>query len=148
MVQFISTNYIDGAKVVTIDGATEGITKSRFDDGEAVQLRRARSEESGFNWLDGSIKKVVAKNLLIYDAIDIACLNWFIRTKIEIDFTNAYVSPDALNILQDMIAELKESGIKVVPGSSIRLPICGGYSGMGRSEGALYGCKSIGFNAS
>ena len=61
MVQFISTNYIDGAKVVTIDGATEGITKSRFDDGEAVQLRRARSEESGFNWLDGSIKKVVAK---------------------------------------------------------------------------------------
>lgn len=130
---------------VTIDGSAEGVKKTTLSDGSAVQLRRARTEESGFDWFRGTIKKVVAKNVLIYDGIDIACLNWFIETKVEVDLSDAYVSHCALDNLVEMVNDLKRRKIKVIEGSSIGIPILGGFSGMGRSEEAKYACESIGF---
>lgn len=143
---FISTQYINYGKCISIDGSAVPEKATKFSDGgKAVQLRRARQEESGFNWMTYDIKEVKAKKVIIYDYIDINCLQWFIVNDIKINFTEAFVSPDAFDDICNMCDSLKARNIKVVAGSSICIGKENGLSGMYKSESTKMKCEALGF---
>lgn len=132
---------------VTIDGSAAGADRTKFSGGEsAVQLRRSRQEESGFDWSGRKITQVVVKNMLVYDDVDIRCLRWFIYMKMKIDMSESYLSPDCLSKLIPVLEDLKERKVTVVEGSSIQVPVLGGFSGVGRTAEIHFACKDIGFN--
>lgn len=146
MASFITTATFADGEVITINGSSEEPRKTTFDDGGiGVQLRRARTEESRFNWFGRTIKEVVVVNAIIYDDIDMQCMRWFIENRIKIDLSKSHVAPDALDGLEACCERLKSRKISVVKGSSIHLPMMQGYSGIARASRARACCKEIGF---
>lgn len=143
---FISSAFDDDAITVTIDGHAKVAQKTYFDkDDEAVQLRRARYEESNFDWFNSKISAVVAKNILIYDDVDVGCLCWLIAKNIKIDLSSSYISPDALNLIQNQFALLKQHHYHAAEGSKIAVPMLQGCSGVGRADLFASCCREIGF---
>jgi len=143
---FISSTFNDNSITVTIDGSASNAEKTDFGcEGKAVQLRRARTEESEFNWDDFRIKSVIAKNILVYDGVDVNCLCWFISRNIKLDLSQSFISPLALDALQCGFEPLKRLGVKVVEGSSIPVPMMQGFSGIGRASAFSSACQEIGF---
>lgn len=141
MTSFISINN----NVVTIDATFGTPEKTKYWDGTGVQLRRARIEESGFNWFNRKITEVVINKITLSDSMDIACLNWFIETNIKVDLSNSFVSPLALNEFIEMCETLKLKKIKVVDGSSIRLPHIASLARQNDCEKAVRVSQEIGF---
>lgn len=125
MSMFISLNTNGNKKIITIDGSASKASKTTFDDEDAgVQLRKARTEESGFNWkLKLPIDEVIVKNVVVYDEYDIGCVAWFIENKIKIDLTNAYIFPKCMGKLITTFNDLKRSGFTVIKGSAINVQL-------------------------
>lgn len=143
---FITVNSVTIVDSITIDGKAPNLKITHFPDGgSAVQLRRARQEESGFNWNGLNVKKVILKNVLIYDEIDVKCVAWFIASGILIDGKDAFLSPDACEIFESEMKSLIERNIKVVEGSTIHIPVMQGYSGMGSTGAVDAIARKIGF---
>ena len=137
-------------QAIIIDGAAKSAIPSTFKDGgSAVQLRRARTEESGFNW-DSTPRHVILKNVLIHDGTDIHCLAWFIQERFKISFAdNASTTYENLDYLVQVFESLKKRGVRVVEGSDITLPYPGGGSGrLARYTAAEIACQAIGFKTS
>lgn len=133
---------------VVIDGSAQEAKNlmTEFYDGErAVQLRKARTEESTFDWGDRRITAVVAKEVVIYDDIDIRCLRWFIAAEKTIDFSKAFLSPDALGMFISMCEELGEMKMKVKVGSSIHMPYPRRYTEGQLNIDANRAAEAIGF---
>lgn len=145
MTSFISASSINGGEIVRINGKAEEAKKTIIEGNPVVQLRRARQEESHFNWLGRRIREVEISRVLIYDDIDVNCLAWMIDNNIKVDLSRSFVSPDALDELHDMCDRFVGKNKKVESGSKITLPMLGGYSGMGRTSAAEAKCKQIGF---
>lgn len=142
---FITETLVNGQYNVTIDGKGQGAIKTCIDRDSVVQLSAARQEVSGFQWMGRKVRQVEIKNTIIYDRLDLTCLEWFITSGIQVDLSKTFVSPDALDDLNDMCDRLSRQKIKVVSGSVISLPTLGGYSGMGRISGVQIKCEDIGF---
>ncbi len=121
--------------------------RTEVEGHKIVQLRRARLEESGYNW-PGNTKEVQIKNVLILDNMDVKCLLWFIRSHIRVKFDPDQVAVSPL-ISADVINALNElpEGMKAVEGSTILLPIEGGFSGIGRTAALVDAFVKRGFNA-
>ncbi len=83
---FISGSLVDWKMVATIDGSAPGAVKTIFQDSGEVQLRRARTEESGFDWAAHKIVEVRLKDIIIYDDIDVSVLSWLIIKNIKVVF--------------------------------------------------------------
>lgn len=143
MTAFISYN--SGNQTVTIDGSAQGIQKTVLEDGEAIQLRRARSEESNYDWFDKKISQVIIKKVLVYDEIDMKCLVFFIKTSIKINASEIFVAPRILNLLIGTFNNLHAWKIKVVEGSSIAIPQLNGLTGMSETTSAEAACEKLGF---
>lgn len=127
---------------VTLNGICSDAPQTRFyDDKTAVQLRKAGTKESGFNWSDERIKNVVMRGLLIFDDMDMACLNWFMERGIKIMASESKISPDAFSLLHELV----KCGSKAVEGSSITIPSISGYSGSARTDLAKAACEGLGF---
>lgn len=133
------------SKTVTIDGSSRLVIPTTFPDGKAVQLRRARQEESGFQWCGKAITHVIVKNVLIYDRIDLACLNWFLRNGIKINYSESYVSPDCLKNFILTLKDLKILKVKAIEGSIMTIPTMQGSVDIGRMERAAKAARKIGF---
>lgn len=141
--------YNSTSKEVTIDGYLQNKTKKTYIDDElVVQLKTASQKESNFNWNGHKIVKVIAKNVLIYDVLDLDCLKMFIQSEIKIDFSASYLSPDALENFNKLMSELVNKNLKVVNGSCIKLPWISSSYGGGEdlTLEAKRLCKAIGFN--
>lgn len=141
MTSFIS---IEG-NVATINGHTSGVKQTCIDGVAVVQLQRARSEDSGFDWNGRKIQEVKISGVLVYDRVDVACLCWFVEKGIKLDLSQSFVSPDALEDLKEGFDLLKKCNVNAVTGSIIPIPIMGGFTGAGRSADARHLSESIGF---
>lgn len=108
---------------VVIDGFAENANKTSFFENSLLQLRRAKENESNFKWKGRKIEKVMAKNILIYDSVDIRCFFWLIIKGIKIDMPDSFISPNIETELIEAIELLKNRKIKVKEGSSIRVPL-------------------------
>lgn len=144
---FITSTQTNGREVVTINGKAADAIKSTLDGESVVQLSAARQEVSGFNWLGRKVHEVVISNVLLYDKTDLNCLAWFIETRIKIDLSRSHISTDLMDDLIELCKSYQKRNIKVVEGSSIRVPSLGGYSGMGLSSAVQMHCEWIGFKA-
>ena len=130
----------------TIDGSATGLKETDFGaSGKAVQLCKARGETSGHDWNPSKYHKVVVKNVVIYDKLDVACLRWFIEVaQKKIDLSKANIAPNAFEELTQMCTELDKKNIKVVKGSRIFIPT---FSSMfdSRMSDVITACKKISF---
>jgi hypothetical protein len=133
--------------IVTINGRASEAKKTRFYDGEhGVQLSRAQTSESNFDWHKKNIKEVVLDNIIVYDESDVQCLVWFIHQSIKINMSKGFVSEPALSMLIRDVTRLVNSNVRVIEGSSIRLPyIGGGFREYSTTEEAATICQQIGF---
>lgn len=143
MISFISVN---GPRAL-VNGKALAAPLTRIDGYDVVQLRKARTEESKFDWNGRNIQEVKMSGVLIYDAVDVACLSWFVEKGIKVDCSEAKISPDALRNLISSFNDLNERNIVAIPGSTISLPLMGGFTGRGLTTSAEALCKEIGFIA-
>ncbi len=128
--------YVDGSKCNN---------KTKIENRLETQLRRAKTEECGFQWNGRNIKEVIISNMIIYDRVDMACLQWFINAAIKIDLSKSYVSSEILNELNEICQMSIDVNWKVPEGSSIRIPKLTGYSGMAITDKTENLCERIGF---
>lgn len=145
MAAFISME----GNTITIDGSVAGVKQTVIEGDSVVQLRRARTEESGYAW-EETLKKthtVVVKNILVYDATDLACLQWFMIRGCSLDMSASYISPVMLDGFKQACESMAKMGGKVPEGSKICIPQLGGMSGWGRCEGAKMAAQKVGFEA-
>lgn len=118
---------------VIVDGKSKDAPMAKLEGCDAVQLRRARMEESGFDWNQPVIKKVILRNLLVYDGMDAKCLYWFIDKRYEID-SDAHINPELMEELTESLKSSIAYGTKVQSGSRIIVPVLQSYSGMARAS--------------
>lgn len=136
----------DDPFAVVIDGArAKESEKTKIEGDPVVQLRRARVEESGFDWDLRYVRRVDIQDVMIVDDTDINCLIWFIYKNIRINFShlNPSVSPAAAGALTRQLNRLEANTVK--EGSTITLPLEGGLSGYGTSMDLLAACRRVGF---
>lgn len=146
--KFIYRDADDDSHVIVEGKNTNAEQKTKVEGDKVVQLRKARTEESGFNWSDGSVKKVTLSNVMIVDDMDINCLEWFLISKIQINFSESAlsVSPFSLSRFTKRMESLTERKVKAVSGSIIIIPgSVGGYCKHGNSMDALSACEKVGF---
>jgi hypothetical protein len=134
----------------TIDGAqAKECQKTNIEGEEIVQLRRASTRECKFDWQNRCVKEVDIKNIMVVDPMDVMCLVWFIKNKTKINF-----SPSSLSVSSRASTELAnqlnllDEETKVVPGSTITVPLENGLSGMGRTDKISSACERVGFKVS
>lgn len=147
MTKFISLN--NSGQIVTIDAAADDTEIKKIKENQSfVQLRKARTEESGFVWNNRHIKEVILKGLLIYDEMDVSCLMWFVLQAMKVDASKSLISPNAIDWLNNELNNLKSRGIKVSEGSSIVFPIINDFSESEKIEKVKAVCKDLGFTVS
>jgi hypothetical protein len=144
---FITASLNNGMTIVKIDGKAADAPKTTVDGDSFVQLSAASQEESGFNWLGRKVHEVIISDVFIYDNKDLNCLAWFIESRIKIDMSGSHISTDLMDDLIKVCNSYEKRKMKVIEGSSIKIPSLGGYSGMGLSSAAQMHCQNIGFNA-
>jgi|GEM_PF-2855157 len=92
-----------------------------------VQLRRARQEESDFDWIKepGSlVKEVQIINVMVFDATDIRFLLKLVALKVKVVFAanSLAISPEASAELTKELKILWVKNITAAPGSYITVP--------------------------
>jgi len=124
---FITSELKHGKEIVTIDGQGEGSIISFIKPDFHVQLSAANDNACGFNWHGREVSEVIASQVIIYDQADINFLAQLINSKIRVDLSNSLVSPQALDILNQMCDRLIYLKQTVVAGSTIALTASGDY---------------------
>lgn len=130
---------------VIINGAAKEAPKSEVDGETFTQLRRARTEESQFNWNGRKIDEVEISEVSVYDEEDVKFVAWFIEMKIKMDLSKSYIAPRMIDSLANKLNDLSERKLKVIEGSKIRLPNIGGFSGFGAEAPLREAAAKIGF---
>ena len=122
-------------------------SKFIIEGAETIQLKKASTTESRFDWGKYFVEEVAIENAKIVDRMDINFFSWLINKGVKINFSEAApsVSPPILPELTSQLNYLHKKNIKVMTGSSITIPIAQGPRGFQEAKAAYFACDRLGF---